>query len=471
MSKPKVLIIDDDKEFCDLLSEMVQETGYESLCAYTLHDGLKLASSGQFDVVFLDVLLPDGNGLEKLTEIRNCASSPEVIILTGAGTVDGAELAIKSGAWDYIPKPSSISVMMLPLIRALQYREEKLKKEMQTTLKMEGIIGSGPKMKRCYELVAEAAATDANVIITGETGTGKELFAKAIHENSHRAAKNFVIIDCAALQETLSESTLFGYKKGAFTGAFQNHDGLIKQGDGGTLFLDEIGELPFSIQKNFLRFLQEHRFRPLGAEKEIDSDFRIISATNRNLDQLIQSGHFREDLLFRLRSLTIHLPALREHPEDIVAIAVYYAAKICKRSGLEVKQLSQDFLDAIVSYTWPGNVRELINALERAIAVALSSPTLFRKHLDSSIRVQLARAMVAKKRPTDEEDDQAIVRPPQMVKLKELRDSAYEKIEKKYLHELMEKTGGDIMQACKISDISRARLYQLIKKHGISIPG
>jgi two-component system NtrC family response regulator len=389
--------------------------------------------------------------------------------LTGAGTMDGAEIAIKSGAWDYIPKPSSISVMMLPLIRALQYREEKLKKQPQADLKVEGIIGSSTQMKRCYELIAEAASTDINVIITGETGTGKELFAKAIHENSNRAEKNFVVVDCAALQETLTESTLFGYEKGAFTGAMQHRDGLIKQGDGGTLFLDEIGELPLIMQKSFLRVLQEHRFRPLGASKEIDSNFRLIAATNRDLDHMVQSGLFREDLLFRIRSLTIHLPPLREHPEDIIEIAIYHTAKICKRSGLEAKQLSPDFLDAIVSYGWPGNVRELVNALERAIAAALSNPTLFSRHLPSSIRVQLAQAMVGDQ--SLPENNVAAPPPHHFQTLKELRESTYEKVEKEYLRELMEKTGGDILRACKISDLSRARLYQLIKKHGINIPG
>ncbi|MBN1380524.1 MAG: sigma-54-dependent Fis family transcriptional regulator [Deltaproteobacteria bacterium] len=465
----RVLIIDDNKQFCNLLSQMVQKEGYEAVCAYTLTDGLRYASSTPFDVVFLDVILPDGNGLDKLTEIRNYASSPEVIILTGAGTVDGAEMAIKSGAWDYIPKPSSISVMMLPLIRALQYREEKLKKTHHPDMKIEGIIGNSAKMKRCYELVAEAASTDVNVIISGETGTGKELFAKAIHENSRRAAKNFVVVDCAALQETLTESTLFGYEKGAFTGAVHHRDGLIKQGDSGTLFLDEIGELPLSIQKSFLRVLQEHRFRPLGAAKEIDSNFRLIAATNRDLDRMVQTGHFREDLLFRLRSLTIQLPTLREHPEDIVEIAIYHTAKICKRSGLEVKQLSPDFLDAIVSYRWPGNVRELVNALERAVAAALSSPTLFRRHLPSSIRVQLAKAVVGDQPSWEKTSVDAESKKFQT--LKELRESTYDKVEKEYLIDLMKNTGGNILQACKISDISRARLYQLIKKHGITISG
>ena len=311
----------------------VQREGFDIQSAYTLQEGLKRVQSGAFDVVFLDVNLPDGNGLDILADIREAASSPEVIILTGQGTADGAELAIRSGVWDYIQKPSSIHVMMLPLLRALQYREEKLKGKSPVSLKLEGIIGSSPKMKACYDLISQAAVADVNVLITGETGTGKELFARAVHMNSARSGRNFVVVDCAALQDTLKESTLFGYEKGAFTGADQSREGLIKQADGGTLFLDEIGELPLPMQKSFLRVLQERHFRPLGSIKEIKSNFRLIAATNRNLENLVHSGRFREDLLFRLRTLTIMLPPLREHPEDIADIALYHIARICKRSG------------------------------------------------------------------------------------------------------------------------------------------
>ena len=463
----RILIIDDDNIFCNFFSLTIADDGHDTLCAHTLQEGLKLSSSGSFDVVFLDVNLPDGNGLEKLVEIRDVSSSPEVIILTGVGTADGAELAIKSGAWDYIQKPSSTSAMMLSLKRALQYREEKAKRKPTATLKLEGIIGNSARMRSCYELLAEAASMDTNVLVTGETGTGKELFAKAIHMNSSRAGKNFVVVDCAALQETLTESTLFGYQKGAFTGASQNHEGLILQADGGTLFLDEIGELPLAMQKSFLRVLQERRFRPLGSLKEIKSNFRIIAATNRNLDHMVEFGGFREDLLFRLRALIIELPPLREHPEDVVDIAAYHVEKICNRNDIPAKNLSPDFLEALIAYPWPGNIRELVNAVERAIAAALSEPTLFRKHLPSSIRVKLARARAG--------GHQTILHAPESSQssswptLKDLRESSYAKIEKQYLQNLLKKTGSDIAQACRLSDISRARLYALLKKHDLSL--
>ncbi len=466
----RILIIDDDEMFCDLLANALTDEGYEILSAFTLEEGMGLVKGSPFDIVFLDVKLPDGNGLEKLAEIRDTSSSPEVIILTGAGTADGAELAIKSGAWDYIQKPSSISVMTLPLIRALQYRQEKRKKGALSALKLEGIIGDSPQMRACYDLVREAAASEANVLVTGETGTGKELFAKAVHENSRRGRRSFVVVDCAALQETLTESTLFGYEKGAFTGADQRREGLIKQADGGTLFLDEIGELPLSIQKGFLRVLQERRFRPLGSAKEIDSDFRLVVATNRKLDQMVESSQFREDLLFRVRSMTIELPPLRDHAEDIPEIAMYHITRICRRIGVDVKKLSPDFLEALFSYHWPGNIRELVQAVERAITAALSGATLFRKHLPSSIRVKLAQTGAASL--AGKAGQQAMeMMPANLPRLKELRDATYASVEKDYLHALLKVTDGNIAQACRISDLSRTRLYELLRKHHISMPG
>lgn len=463
----RILIIDDDEMFCNLLSSALENDKYEIFSVHTLAAGLERVVEGAFDVVFLDVKLPDGNGLEKLASIRGAASSPEVIILTGAGTADGAEMAIRSGAWDYIAKPSSMSMMTLPLLRAFQYREEKMKKQEPSVLKLGGIIGQGPKMKTCYGLLAEAAASDANVLITGETGTGKELFAKAIHENSRRAGRSFVIVDCAALQENLTESTLFGYEKGAFTGADQRREGLVMQGNGGTLFLDEIGELPFSIQKGFLRVLQERRFRPLGSAKEVESDFRLISATNRNLGQLISSSQFREDLFFRLRSMTIHLPPLREHTEDIMDIAQHYVRKICKRMDMEPKQLSPDFQEALLAYSWPGNVRELVQAIERAIAAALTGPTLFQRHLPSSIRVKLAQNGAVQQQLLAQEQDFPIGSALPLPTLKALRELTYRKVEREYLQELMKVSEGNIDRACRISALSRTRLYELLRQHNL----
>ena len=462
----KILIIDDDESFCIGLAEAISVGEHETHCAHTFGEGKRLAESGSYDVVFLDVMLPDGNGLDRLSEIQSVSSEPEVIILTGGGTPDGAELAIGSGAWDYIQKPFSLSTIKLHLMRALQYREERRTKKPARTLKIDAIIGNGPRMKIAHDQLSEAISTDVNVLITGETGTGKELFAKAIHDNSSRAKESFVVVDCAALQGTLIESILFGHEKGAFTGAVQSREGLIKQADGGTLFLDEIAELPLSLQKVFLRVLQERRFRPVGGQKEVESDFRLITATNHELESMVHSGAFREDLLYRLRAHTLVLPPLRDHREDIFPIAVYHVEKICKRSGLEPKTFSPDFIEALLSYHWPGNVRELVNAIERAVAAASSASTLFRKHLPREIRVDLVRASTGNHSPIDGIKD--ILPSNNPPTLKELRTSVYAKAEKEYLTDLLKMTAGNIEQACGISDLRQPRLYELLRKHKIS---
>ena len=439
---------------------MISNMGHEVICAFTAEEGLRTVMTHSFDVVFLDVQLPDGNGLMLLADINAIPSAPEVIIITGFGSPDGAELAMKNGAWDFIEKPLVRNMIELPLVRALQYREAKKKKITPLILKREGIIGSSAAMEACIELVAQAAASDASVLITGETGTGKELFARAIHGNSARSDRPFVTVDCASLPPTIIESILFGHEKGAFTGADRSREGLIKQADRGTLFLDEVGDLPLSAQKAFLRVLQEHQFRPLGAKREIRSEFRVIAATNRDLVKMVEDGKFREDLLFRLRAFTIEASPLREHAGDIKELTFYYLNKICTRLGAEIRGFSPEFIETLCAYNWPGNIRELVNALESAIATAHDEPILFPKHLPMHIRIRLARDAILKK-----ED---VPLPHEITgTLKERRDSAVTREERQYLQELMAITGGNIKKACEISGLSRVRLHVLLKKHSI----
>jgi len=362
----KILIIDDDQLMCQSLSLVARQKGYEATSSFTLHDGLEKAIGEPFDVVFLDVNMPDGNGLDFLSKLPKLPSSPEIIIITGLGDPHGAELAIKSGAWDYLEKGASVKEITLSLIRALQYREQKQignASSGMATLKRDGIVGSSARLKECLDLVAQAGTSDSSVLITGETGTGKELFARAVHENSNRSKRNFVVVDCAALPENLIEGMLFGHEKGAFTNADQAREGLILQANGGTLFLDEIGEMPLSLQKVFLRVLQEHRFRPLGSSRELESDFRLVAATNRNLDEMVETGRFRSDLLFRISTFVIELPSIKERPEDIKELTRYHTDRICEHYGTPSKAFSPDFLKMLAVYSWPGNVRELVNTL------------------------------------------------------------------------------------------------------------
>lgn len=463
-----VLIIDDEKMICDVLSGVVKHLGCDVTSVLTLKDGLKETSSGTFDVVFLDVRMPDGSGLDVLPEILAASSTPEVIIMTGFGDPDGAELAIKSGAWDYIQKPFSMKKFKLPLIRALQYRKAKKAGMVPVALNLAGIVGSSRQMRACFDLLAQAANSEVNVLFTGETGTGKELFARAIHNNSHRADENFVVVDCAALPETLVESVLFGHEKGAFTGADKTREGLIKQADGGTLFLDEVGELPISVQKAFLRVLHERRFRSVGGKREIESNFRLVAATNRNLDQMVQSGQFRKDLLFRLQSFTIRLPPLRERPQDIDELVRYHVAELCKSYGIETKGFSPEFLATLAIDSWPGNVRELVNALETALVKARYDPVLFPKHLPASIRIKAARTLVSKESPAESSPKGNPEPTRALAPLRDFRMAAVAEAEKEYLKNLVSLTENNIKDACRLSGLRRARLYELLKKYNIS---
>jgi len=465
-----ILVIDDDIDMCMMIKTAISVNGHKVDYALTIKDGCQQALSDSYDVVFLDVRLPDGNGLDYLTMIKSIPSNPEIIIITGEGDPDDAEIAIKNGVWDYLKKPFSKKNITLQLVCVLQYREEKKYAKKSLVLKREGIIGESPQIKDCLKLVAEASASDINVLITGETGTGKECFASAIHENSKRSKNNFVIVDCAALPETLVESTLFGHVKGAFTGADRDHEGLIGQADGGTLFLDEIGELPMSVQKAFLRVLQERVFRPVGGKKEVRSDFRLIAATNRDLNQMIKDGTFREDLFFRIKSMKISLPPLRDRSIDVKALVMYAMLETCEREKIAAKGFSPQFIDILAAYNWPGNVRELINALEWAIGKARYESTLFPKHLPEQIRINVTRSSIGDSFPKSETTIQydKKISCQSIPKYKNFRESIIFENEKKYLSTLIGFTNGNINKAYSISGLSRTRLYGLMKKHGIS---
>lgn len=462
-----ILVIDDDPSICEAMGNLVRRLGHSVTFSPNLTEGSKKVLSQPFDIVFLDVRLPDGNGLEFLPDIQASPSIPEVIIMTGYGDPDGAELSMRHGAWDYIQKPSTPDAIIFSLNRALQYRSEKKTSDPLVNLKRDGIIGSSPKMVACLKIVAQVAASNANVLITGETGTGKEVFARAIHQNSTRSEKAFVVVDCASLPENLVESILFGHVKGAYTGADRPQEGLVLQADGGTLFLDEVGELSPSIQKSFLRVLQEREFRPIGGKQEIKSDFRLIAASNRNLDGMVQQGDFRGDLLFRLKSCTIEIPPLREHPEDIRELVEFYMEDLCRRHNTPRKEISRELLDLFQTHRWEGNVRELIHTLETALINSRYEATLFQKHLPSQMRGQVARCLVTQKEEPILQNEVPL--PEIFPKIQEFREKAIADAEEKYLIQLKEHTQGNMKEAIRLSGLSRSRLYSLLKKHHLSI--
>ncbi|WP_028579505.1 sigma-54-dependent transcriptional regulator [Desulfogranum japonicum] len=454
-----ILIIDDDQTLCSMISGLLDTSGYTTQYVHCLDDGYDKAVNGNFDIILLDVQLPDGDGLEDMPRFAAVSSHPEIIIMTGDADSDGARKAIESGAWDYLEKVNIIREIMLPVTRALQYREEKNK--IATTpviLQRKHIIGDSDAITKSLEQVAFASGSDAAVLITGETGTGKEVFAHAIHDNSKRRDHNFIVVDCAALPSTLIESTLFGHAKGAFTGAEKESKGLIVHADGGTLFLDEIGELPLDIQKKFLRVLQEQRYRPVGSTMEISSNFRVIAATNRNLETMVDKGEFREDLLFRLRSFFIELPPLRERKGDVPQLTKYILEKLWKRQHLAPQAISGECLDYLELYDWPGNVRELQQTLEEVVARSQGHQTLFAFHLPGRIRIKAAQSSLnAEHIPASGSKKLFATRPQKWKQYKE-------DMESQYIKQLMAYCEGDVKSACEVSGISRARLYELLRK-------
>ena len=509
-----ILIIDDDPGIGYMLSRVAEEQGCTSDLAPTLGEGLQRVENSAYDLVFLDVFLPDGNGLEALPRIKDAPGAPEVIIVTGKGDADGAELAISSGAWDYLEKTSSLQRIMLAMSRALKYRENN--RSVPVLLDRHGIVGESAPLRALMAQIALAASGRASVLLTGETGTGKELAARAIHANSEMRNGEFVVVDCAALPKELAEAILFGNVKGAFTGAVESREGLVAAADKGTLFLDEIGELPLGLQKAFLRVLQERRYRPVGAKSELTSDFRCVAATNRNVEAMVASGDFRSDLLFRLKSIAIELPPLRARMEDLEPLATNSATLLCKRYGIPAKSLSPDFLEILQHHDWPGNIRELTQTMERALLAAGPAPELYPAHLPAELRVKAAQHAL-KKSPgalaetapeppsgTPPEPPSALsaersvpesgtasgtapepavapeaapapgLPPAPALRLEEFptfktyRRAAVDQAEITYLRALLQKTNGRINKACEVSGLSRTRLYTLLKEHGIS---
>ncbi len=464
-----VLIIDDDASMCHALSRAVQRLGCTAASAKTMASGRMAARERDYDIIFLDVRLPDGDGLSILPELTALESAPAVII-TGQGDPDGAELAISAGAWDYVEKTHSIQHITLTLNRALEYqckRRECRAAGSVKALRREHIVGESPALQRALDLVAGCAPNDVNVLITGETGTGKELFARAIHENSPRARGPFVIVDCAALPETLAESIILGHRKGAFTGADQDRVGLVLQAGGGTLFLDELGEMPASLQKVFLRVLQERTVRSVGGKEEHKVDFRLVAATNRDLTQMVEDKTFRQDLFYRVQAIAIHLPPLRERTQDVRALANHFIERICDRSGLPQKGACAEFFETLEAYSWPGNVRELIHTMEHALTSSALDSYLLAQHLPKALRAKVARGRVTPSTRTEATPRAAcdsVGVPP----FQTFRDDAYGGIEQRYLREIMMLARKDIKEAIRLSGLSQSRFYALLKKHGIS---
>ncbi len=468
-----VLIVDDDKLLREALTEHVSDLGHEVLAAATLQEGEAMARSEAVDVVFLDVRLPDGDGLEAVPLFQNAPASPQVIIITGVGDPDGAAMAIRHGVWDYLQKPFSTDEIARHIRRVIEFRKRRGSSDDGVVLKREQIIGSSPALMECLAKMGQCAASNGSVLITGETGTGKELFARAIHANSLRSGRRFVMVDCGTIPEGLMEGPLFGQSTGEDSETAD--DGWLRQADGGTLFLNEVGELPMDVQKRLLGVLQDQKPHPVGARRGKDSEFRLIASTRHHLWRMAEQGGFRKDLLLRLQKFHIEIPPLRERPEDILETIQYYVHRLVEKRGGSPKSLSQEFIEVLGGYEWPGNVRELIRTLEVALEAAERDAVLYPVHLPEPIRLRHVRDSVARRKAECGDDgypslpSAAQRSAHSLPSFREAREVTLLAMEESYLRRLAAETGGDMNQMCEIAELGKSRMYSLVKKHGIQL--
>jgi two-component system response regulator AtoC len=375
MAKRRALIIDDESGVRQSLGLILEDEGYEVATAADADQGLRAARAERFDVVLCDVRMPGRGGLEILEQLIAAQPDATVLVMSAFGQIEQALEAVRKGAWDYLAKPFTGQELLLAIRKADE--RERLRREnrrLRRALSHGGagvsIAAASAAMREVFELVERAAEYKTTVLVTGESGAGKEVVARAVHGLSDRASEPYVAVNCGAIPEALIESELFGHARGAFTGAEHDSPGMFREADGGTLFLDEVGELQPPIQVKLLRALQEQEVRPVGAAKTFPVDVRIVAATSRDLEQMVAEGRFRADLFYRLNVFRIHVPALRERPEDVPVLADQLLAAHARRIGKAVDPLERDLLDALAAYPWPGNVRELENSLERALILA-----------------------------------------------------------------------------------------------------
>jgi DNA-binding NtrC family response regulator len=380
-----VLVVDDEPGVCRAFRRLLERAGHEALIASTAEEGLRVLEAENPDLVFLDVRLPGMSGLGALREIRRAGRDTSVVVMTAHGDVETAVEAMRLGAWDYLPKPLDVPQLERIIASALDARTVSsevaaLREEAVARVGLSALAGRSPAMQKVYKLIGAVATRDAGVLILGETGTGKEMVARAIHRASPRAEGAFEPVSCSSIPEALLESELYGHEKGAFTGAVRRRVGRLERADGGTLLLDEVGEIPLTIQPKLLRFLEEKEVEPLGGGERRHVDVRVLAATHRDLPEMVAEGTFREDLFYRLNVISIRLPALRERLDDIPLLTARFLAE----HGAETPEISTDALDVLTGYAWPGNVRELRNAVEHAIVLARGD-VILPEHLPRTV--------------------------------------------------------------------------------------
>ena len=479
-SNISVLIIDDEVDMCDMLSHVLNQAGFATYIAHDGNTGLEVFNKESPSVVILDLRMPGMNGMDVLKQIKHTSSETPVIIITAYGEIQSAVEAIKHGAYNYFNKPFDNEEVVVTVEKAIEERAMRqeirmLKTQLSFAMPLYEQMGNSAEIAKVNESVACVAPTNFTVVIYGETGSGKELIAQSIHNRSPRCDKPFVVVDCGSIPETLIESELFGFEKGAFTGADQKKAGQFEIASGGTLFLDEIGNLPKSMQGKLLRVLQERRIRRLGSNKEIDVDVRVVVAGNERLEYLIESGHFRMDLYQRLNEFCIEIPPLRRRKDDIVFLCKRFLDITNKELNKNVRGITEEALEILLTYNWPGNVRELKNVIRRAVLLAvdivepkyLLIKTQEQKQESNPAAGQMASA-------ADQKADQAIPLDLDMnngnsLSLRDMVAKCIEHAEKKLITEVLKRTGGNKSQAARILKINYKTMHYKVKNYGIKI--
>lgn len=449
----KILVVDDDESGREALTLLLRSVGYDVTSAATGESALDLIDLQQYQVIVSDLLLPDKSGLDILQHVQKVSPSTELIVVTGHASAQTAVRAMKEGAFDYITKPVDFDELKIVVTKALEKQRLLsenifLRRQLQGRFEFNNIIGSSPAMNLVFERMNRIVKTDSAVLVSGESGTGKELVARALHYNGTRRDKPFIAVNCSAIPETLLESELFGHVRGAFTGAIKDKPGKFEAANHGTVFLDEIGTLPLHLQAKLLRVLQEHEVERVGSNKTIKLHVRVISATNSDLEEMVNRGEFREDLYYRLNVIPLHLPPLRERQQDIMYLISFFLEKQCRIMGRMPCSISKQALEALEQYSWPGNVRELENMIERMIVLTDANVLTLEDVPDKIVTEKNA------------EEAHCFKLPGMGIDLVE----TVSRIEQSYIAQAVASAGGIKAQAAKLLGINRTTLVEKMKR-------
>jgi len=464
VSSPRILVVDDEMIVCESCKRILEEDGYEVETALSGREAFDKMKESPFDIIITDLTMPEIDGMEVLRTFRKEYPDAIVIMITGFSTVETAVEAMKLGAFDYIPKPftpDEVSIVVKKAIeqKSLLLENIYLRQELQEKYGFHNIVGKSKNMQEIYRIIAKVAMTDSTVLIYGQSGTGKEIIARAIHFNSPRREKQFVPVDCAVLSENLLESELFGHVRGSFTGAISTKPGLFEVADGGTVFLDEVGNISLAIQAKLLRVLQEREFTPVGGTKTKKVDIRLIAATNKDLEKLIKEETFREDLYYRLNIVPIYLPPLKERQDDIPLLSVHFLKKYAEEMGKTVKGFTPEAMERLMRYPWPGNVRELENVIERTIVMIENDEMVRVEHL--ILPGQQEKQELSEHIPMTSEELKEIK--------KQIRERAVEEVEKAFVLSALERHHWNVTRAAEEVGMLRPNFQALMRKYNLRV--